>query len=206
MVRPYNKLMNLAAASTDYFAAAATGANFVLTNNATPDGLGHKISFTNNTLTDLSAIDVTITGLDQDGKPLTETFPLPKAGQTETSTYFFSYLASAVPSATIGADTVVITYTDAVAGVTLPLNWRGGLPIISVIVTGTINYTVQFTDDLINQGAKPPYNWLSNAGSPLTNATNSESDTFDAVPLAVRLLINSYDGATALFQVSQKDI
>jgi len=207
MPRPYNKLFSPSNSSTTYFASAATAASFTLSHNATPDGYGHKISITGNGATDLSAINVTLVGLDQDGFAQTETFALPNGAATVTSTYFYSSLTSATPASTIGAATVKITYTDAVATPTFPLNWRGGLPILSVIVSGTINYTAQYTDDLVNQGASSPFNWLSDADSPLTGATSSQANGFTVVPIAVRLLINSYsNGATALFQISQKDI
>lgn len=207
MVRPYNKLFSPIATSTTYFASAASGTSFTLSHATIGDGLGHKISFTGNGATDLSAINVTIVGLDQDGAAQTETFALPNGTATVTSTYFYSSLTSATAASTTGAATLKITYTTAAAMPTFPLNWRGGLPIISVMISGTINYTVQFTNDLIQTTATRPYNWLSNAGSPLTGATTSQSDGFTVVPLAVRLLINSYStNATALFEISQKDI
>ena len=206
MPRPYNKLFSPANSTASFFSAAATGASFTLSNNAIGDGLGHKVSITGNGATDLSAINVTVVGLDSDGIAQRETFALPNGAATVTSTYFYSSLTSVTPASTIGVATVKITYTGAAAGPAFPLDWRSGLPILDVILTGTGNYTVQFTDDLVNEGALPPFNWLSNTGSALTNATDSESDTFAAIPIAVRLLINSYsNAATFLFQISQKN-
>ena len=206
MVRPYNKLYSPANSSTTYFASAATGAAFTLSHSSIGDSLAHKISITGNGATDLSAINVTLVGLDADGFAQTETFALPNGTATVTSAYYYSSLTSITPASTIGAATIKITYTGAVFSPTFPLEWRGGLPLAEVILTGTGNYTVQYTNDLVNMGATSPFNWLSDTGSATTAATSSKSTSFTTVPIALNLLINSYtNGATFLFQVTQKN-
>ncbi len=206
MPRPYNKLFTPANSSTTYFASAATGAAFTLLHTTIGDGLGHQISITGNGMTDLSAINATIVGLDSDGIAQSEVLALPNGTATVTSAYYYSSVTSVTPASTIGAATIKITYTDVAAGPTFPLDYRSGVVYNDVILTGTGNYTLQYTGDLVNQGATPPFNWLSDTGSALTAATSSQSDYFVPVPLAERLLINSYtNGATFLFQTSQRN-
>lgn len=209
MVRPFNKLFTFANSSTNYFANDVTGTSLALVQTATPDGLAHKVTVLNNSGIDHSGKTITIVGTNSDGGTQTETIAGPDAGvaATVTSTYYYKTVTSVTFSSTIAPGTVDVSYSTAFASPTYPLNWRGGLPIIDVIVSGTINYTVQFTNDLVNQGDSSPYSWLSNAGSPLTGATSSQSDVWAGVPVAARLITSSYsNGATAEFQISQKDI
>ncbi len=207
MVRPFNKLFTFANSSTNYFANDVTGTSLTLAQTATPDGYAHKVTVLNNTGNDHSGKTITIVGTDSDGAVQSETITGPGASATVTSTYYYKTLTSVTFSSTIAPDTVDVSYSTAFASPTYPLNWRGGLPYIDVVVSGTINYTVQYTGDLVNQGSSPPFNWLSDSSSSLTGATASQSNGFVVVPIAIRLITASYsNGATALFQFSQKDI
>ena len=207
MPRPFNKLFTPSNSSTNYFANDVTGTVLILAQTATPDGYAHKITILNNSATNHSGKTITIVGTGSEGVSQTETITGPTGNATVTSTYYYTALTSVTFSSTIAPDTVDVSYSGAFAMQAFPLNWRGGLPYIDVVVTGTFNGTVQYTEDLVNQGATPPFNWLTNTGSPLTNFTASSSDSYAAVPIAVRLISNSYsNGATALFQISQKDI
>lgn len=200
-----NTLYSPATANTQYFASAATGASFTLAHNSIDGVLGYKIIFTNNGGTDLSGINVTLVGFDQDGALQTETFALPVGSGTATSTYYYSSLSSATPASTIGVSTVKIGYTDAASAPTFPLARRNGLPVLAAIVSGTLNGTIQYTLDKINQGATRPYSWISDTGAALTGFTATASDSYTAIPEAVRVIFNSYSaGASILFEVVQK--
>lgn len=206
MPRPYNKLFTPANASTNYFANDVTGTTLALTQTATPDGLAHKVTILNNSATDHSGKTIALVGISSEGVSQSETITGPIANATVTSTYHYTSIVSVTYSSTVAPDTMDVSYSGSVAMQAFPLDYRSGTVYNDVILTGTGNYTLQYTGDLINQGATPPYNWLSDVGSALTGATSSQSDYFIPIPLAERLLINSYsNGATFLLQVSQKN-
>ncbi len=209
MVRPIFESYTPSTASLTNYASNVTGLNWTITTNTTADGLAHQITVRNDTATDHSGKTVTFTGRDSDGADQTNTIALPGPNATVTSTLYFSYLATAVPSATIGSDTMDIGSAATFAGRTIPNDWRGSEAFVAVVVTGTINYTVQYTPDYIQGGcitppASRPYNWLSDAGTDIVNATLSGSDTFFSIPLGMRFTANSYSaGATAKMTISQ---
>jgi hypothetical protein len=212
MPRPYNQKFTPSAANASFFVTGATGSSITLTATAIGDsgtngisGIGHQITVTNTNATSLTGINFTITGIDQDGASQSETFVGPGSSATITSTYYYRSLSAVTTSATMGSATVNIGFNSAIATQTFPISWDRGLPIMTVIINGTANCTVEYTNDLIQTTATRPYNWLSNAGSPLSGATTSSSDTFTGVPLAVRLTTASYSsGAVLTFEVSQK--
>lgn len=210
MVLPIFETYEPSTASLTGFASNVTGATWTLTNNSVPDGLAHTITLRNDSATDHSAKTVTFVGTDQDGKAQSQTINMPGSSATVSTTLFFQTVTSATPSATIGVDTMDIGYGDSVAGRTIPLDWGGNVANITVAVSGTINYTVQYTGDNI-QGqpptyppATPPYNWQSDIG-PVTAATATASVTWTSIPMAARIVINSYSaGAKILyFTISQ---
>lgn len=206
MVRPFDKLFTLANSSTNYFANDVTGTNLTLAQTATPDGYAHKVTVLNNSGTDHSGKTITIVGTYY-GATQTETIAGPGASATVTSAYYYDTISSVTFSSTIAPDTVDVSYSTAFASNAYPLNWRGGLPYIDVIVTGTLTGTVQYTGDPVNQGATPPFNWLSDSGAALTGFTDDASDGYTVVPVAIRVITSSYsNGATLRFQFSQKDI
>lgn len=209
MVRPIFQTLTPATVNTTYFAASVTGASFTLTNNATPDTLAHQVTITGLGATDLSAINVTLIGIGQDGNTQTETFALPVGTATVTSSLFYLSLTSAVPASTIGAATVKIGYNAVIVTRTIPLDWRGSVGFVRTYPTGTINTTFQYTGDNIQgQPNTPPvsrpYEWQSDSTSPLTNATTAVSDTLTSIPMGARLMVNSYSaGASVRLTISQ---
>lgn len=209
MPRPLNVTFTPSTVSTTFFATAASGTSLTLSANNIADGsqgLGHQITFQGNGAGDLSAINVTIIGIDQDNRTQTETFALPNGTAVVTSTLFYKTLTSATAASTTGANTLKIGFNNVAAMQTFPLCHKEGLPFFEVWVTGTINYTLQYTGDRIQQGASRPYKWISDAGSPLAASSISAGDGFTVIPLAVRILINSYStGATLTFENAQKN-
>ena len=95
----------LAAANLNGHAAAVTGAAWAISTLSAGDGIGHHVTIKNNTATDHSAKTVTLTGLDASGNAITEVMAAPGVSATVTSTKAYASLLTAVPSATIGADT-----------------------------------------------------------------------------------------------------
>ena len=78
----------------------------------------------------------------------------------------------------------------------IPLNWReNSFTVgIGVVVTGTVNYTVQHTFDNVQDSSLSP-SWFDNVG--ITAKTANEDGNLAAPVRAVRVLINSStSGAT----------
>lgn len=209
MVRPIFESYTPSTPSLTGFASNVTGASWALSATSVPDGLAHQVSLRNDSATDHSGKTATFVGTDSDDAAQTETIAMPGVSATVETTLYFKTLTSVTPSATIGADTMDIGYVDEFASRTIPSDWRGSEAFVAVIVTGTINYTVQYTPDYIQGGAitppaSRPYNWLSDAGTDIVNATISGSDTFFSIPMGMRFTANSYSaGATAKMTISQ---
>lgn len=206
MVRPIYKTYTPSTASLTGFASNVTGATWPLSATAAPDGLAHQVTLHNDTATDHSAKTVTYVGTDQDGAVQTLTMNMPGSNLTVTSTLYFKTLTSTTPSATIGADTMDIGYAATFSSQTFPLVFRGSDPFMAVIVTGTINYSVQYTPDDIQGNATRPYNWLDDDGTEIVASSTSGAETFTSVPIGARVIANSYSaGATLQFTISQSN-
>ena len=180
------------------FLSNATGATWTLTTTTPGDSMAHLVKITNDSATDHSAKTAVLTGTDAENRVQTETLNLPAASVAVTSTKYFRTLTSVVPSATIGADTMDIGWTDGAVNHMVVTNWRQNPFSISVGVdiTGTINYDVQHTFDDIFTVAASSVSWF-NHSSIVTDTTDQDGNY--AFPVrAIRLLINSLTtGATA---------
>lgn len=199
MVRPINKEYALLAADQDYFANNVTGDSWPLTTNVLVAKGGYKIALLNNSGTDHSGKTVIFTGLNQDGKVQTETIAMPDAASTVLTTLYFSTLTSAVPSATIGADTMDIGYTTQFASQTIPLDYGSIGALLSVDYSGTMTYSVNTTSDNI-QIKSPPFNWQV-VGSPFNAATASQNSYLLQASRALQVTVASYTG-TPSFEFS----
>lgn len=204
MVRPIYKTYTPSTPSLTGFASNVTGGTWVLTATTVPDGLAHQVSLRNDSGTDHSGKTAIFVGTDQDGAAQTETIAMPGANATVETTYYYKTLTSVTPSSTIGADTMDIGYVDEFSSQTLPIDVRGAEIFVGVIVTGTINYSVQYTPDDIQGSASRPYNWIQDEGTEIVEATASGAETFTSAPIGMRLIANSYSAsATAKLTISQ---
>jgi hypothetical protein len=203
IMRPKEYDVDVADASLTGFASNVTGAAFVLTANAATDGLAHQVSIRNDAVTDHSGKTVVLVGTDPDGYALTETVTGPGNGATVESAGYFLTLTSATPSETIGADTFDIGWVDEVATKSIPLDWRSDVTAaVNVDVTGTLNFTVQYTlDDIQRPGQAPRSAHQNGQWIDLTALASKTADTVSTAPLgatAIRLLINSYSSGAEL--------
>ena len=74
---------------------------------------------------------------------------------------------------------------------------------LTFIKTGTINYTVQQTNDNVQSKDDRTFNWLNSDDSNVVNATTSKNSNYTTMPMAMRVKINSYSsGAELLIQVN----
>lgn len=190
--------------STTRFAASVTGATFTLTNTDSGDGLAHKVTVLNNTVTDHSAKTLTFTGTSPDGKAQTETIAAPGPSATVTTAGYYATLTSVTVSASIGADTFSIGFAAPFISATIPCNWRGGMATLNTVPTGTINYGIeQCFDDI--QTKTTAFTWVVNNPAE-TGLTAKYQILFYALPKAYRINVASYNsGATLTLSFIQRD-
>lgn len=203
-VRPKFKTYTPANASLTGFASNVTGATFTLTANNSGDSLAHRVSIRNDDAVDHSGKTVTLVGTDPDGKALTEVVTGPGVSATVESTGYFLTLTSATPSATIGANTFDIGWVDEFATNTYPYNWHGGLSGIHFDVTGTIDYTFQYTYSDIQRDTT--FVWNNSNDANLVGATTDQTSNITYPALGLRTIVNSYNsGAILTWVLAQND-
>lgn len=188
-----------AAASTAGYATNATGATWTLTGASAADLMGHPVTILNNSITDHSAKTVILTGTDANDQPLVETMNLPGTSATVTSTRKFKTLATAVPSATIGADTMNIGWSAVAHSpwVMLDPQQRTFNASVCVSVSGTINYDVEHKYSLAQISA------VKHAS--ITGKTAIADGTYVAPVHSVRVNVNSHTSGAFTFYVLQSD-
>lgn len=205
-MRPIQKSWTPAAANLTGFLSNATGLTWTLSATSSADDLAHLVTVRNDTANDHSAKTAVLTGTDSDGNTQTETVNLPGVSATVTSTKHFKTLTSVVPSATINADTMDIGWSAVAIGQTMVLDSYQVVPAFaSIVVTGTINFSVQ-------ESGSDPFSTPAQSGvwaSPTAFAakTGSMTGVFDYSVRAVRLLVNSVTGgATFNIAVNQSGL
>lgn len=186
--------------------AALAGVALALAAAGPGDGLAHLIIITPSGSISGS---FTITGTDADGLPQTETLASDTTNAVTTTKYYKT--VTEVLAATLGAETVDIGWTDDAVSPSFPLNWRQDQFHVSlgVDVTGTIDYTVQHTFDILhpqeNNVADPApstFKWWPHAS--LVGKTADTDGNYAFPVTATRLLINSLTaGATIDFHIVQ---
>jgi len=178
------------------------GVAFVLAATTAGDSLAHPV-----TIAPSAGVtgNYTLTGTDADGIAQTETLPT-NAAATVTSVKFFKTLTEVLAPSGIGANTVNIGWSDVGVGATYCLNWRQPDFQVSlgVVVSGTINYTVQHCLENIRSAAPSTLTWWPHAS--LVGDTTSQDGNYASPVTATRILINSLTaGATLSFQIIQGD-
>jgi hypothetical protein len=173
-----------------------TGPFTTLTLYATTDGLAHLVSLTS--AANISALTATLVGTDADGQAQTEAVTCPNA-TTVYSTKYFKTLVSITMSATLGANTMDVGIQDVSISQTIPINYAAWdfNSTQMVEVTGTINYTVQYTEGAIYDRQPSMLPWFNHAT--LAAKTASLDGAITSPFRALRLKINSLTaGATAV--------
>lgn len=150
----------------------------------------------------LSAVTFTVYGTDQSGRIISEALAGPNNNTVSTILDFLTVTRISV-SAAVGTNVEVGT-TGVGASVPIPMN-LGQTPFnatITVDVTGTIDYTVQYTNDPVFDGVGP-FLWFNHVD--LVGDTTDAVGTIISPITALRILTNSGDG-TAVMRVSQAGI
>lgn len=205
-MRPVFLSLSPSAEDTDYFAndLAITTTAPALTNTSTPDGLAHQVAIVNNsTANSLAAITFTITAKDQDGITRTEALTGPIASATVESTGYYVEDIALTLSAVSTAATVDFGFVDEVSSPTIAFDTYadgGGASLIFNLEASTaaaIDYTAQYTGDDI-QRSTSSISWHNHDDSNLVNATASVSGNYEFIPIAHRVILNSYSSAPIL--------
>ena len=147
----------------------------------------------------LSAITFTITGTDQEGKPVTEAIAGPNATTTTTTKDFLTITQIAV-SAAVGTNVEI--GTSAVGGSQIipldqyltPFNVS-----LRVEVVGTVNYTVQYTFNDVFDPDSDPTDFIWQDHVDLTALAVTAEATFISPVTAARILTNSGIGTATLY-------
>lgn len=144
----------------------------------------------------LSAINFTVTGTDQQNRPISETLVGPNAGTVATELNFLTVTQIAADAA-VGTDVEVGT-NGVGASQEIPLDQYISPFNVSLFVgiTGTVDVTVQFTGDDVFGDAPGPFDWTDHPD--LTNITADDDATFISPVSACRLLTNSGTGEAVL--------
>ena len=200
-MRPKYLTFDPATEDTDGLAnnvTAAAGVALTLAANDAGDSLAHKIIITPS---GAIAGDFTITGLDADGQPQSETLASDTANAVTSAKYYSS--VTSVLAATLGAETVDIGWVDEFASKTIPLEiyTDSGNASCQVGLTGTANFDIEGTMSDIRASYSPPpgqedFIWLNDAN--FANKSASLSADLATNHRAIRLVANSYSAGAEL--------
>ncbi len=148
---------------------------------------------------------VVVSGTDGQGRLISETIAGANVGTTQSNLDFLT-VTSAIPSGNF-AGAATIGTSGVASSIPLPLDHYGWPEdAVQVVVTGTINYTVQQTlDDPFTASASTNLNWSDFADPNLVGQTTTSSGGVEYPPAALRLLINSGTG-TAKITILQPGI
>ena len=172
----------------------------------TPDLFAKQIGFAS--IGNISGVNFTISGYEDRNKTIliSETIAGPNNNTVETTNYFYS-IQSISASGAVGTNTKAGAVDEAISQI-IPIKRsysdkserQVGL---TFIVTGTINYTVQQTNDDVQSLTDRTFNWLDSDDTNVVSATASKNSNYIAIPQAMRVKINSYSsGAELLIQVN----
>jgi len=148
---------------------------------------------------------ILLTGTDRSGFSQSETIALPSSATTVASVLSYAKITSAVISANSTGNISIGTNGIASSQWVRFDDWSPSNQVaIQVVVSGTVNYTVQTTTDDPNSPTNPvpmtSVTWFSAGDPSIVAATASVQSSFAVLPVFARVLINSGSGTvTATF-------
>lgn len=144
---------------------------------------------------DLHLITFTVYGTDQPGNTISDALAGPNNNTVSTTLDFYTVTRVAA-SAAVATDVIVGT-TGVGASQPVPLDIYLDPFNVSCFgdVTGTVNYTVQFTFDDV-QATAGPYTWTDHPD--LTGKTTDSDGTYISPVSATRIVTNSGTGSVVL--------
>jgi hypothetical protein len=166
-----------------------------------PDGLAHRISL--ESTGNISAVTFTVAGFQDSQRhiALSEDITGPNSATVESSGYF-AIITSITVDGAVGTNTEG-GFVDEFISQGVPLNNYGSRMGLNVIVSGTINYSLQQTFDDI-QSLTDTINYINHDDSSVVSSTTSQNANYDKPPIATRLVVNSYSSGAAIeFNITQ---
>jgi len=153
----------------------------------------------------IATVTFTITGKDQYGYAITEDVTGVNNSTVETTKYF-SQVTEVAADAAVGSDVEVGTVDEVITKALTLDSASNSNSSLAVVVTGTINYTVNETFDYFNRGTSTTQiqsaNWYP--VSALSSKTASVTSTGSIGATATELVVNSYSsGAEIQFSIAQ---
>ena len=172
----------------------------------TPDGFAKKIGF--ESTGNLSGVTFIVSGYEDKNKTIliSEGVTGPNNSTVETTYYFYS-IQSIVASGAVATSVEAGPVDEAISQI-IPIkrtfsDRNERITGLTFIKTGTINYTVQQTNDNVQSKDDRTFNWLNSDDSNVVNATTSKNSNYTTMPMAMRVKINSYSsGAELLIQIN----
>lgn len=154
----------------------------------------------------MSAVTFTINGMDANLNPISETIAGPNAG-TVTSVNIYNRINSIVASAAV----TNVSVGDGSTGTsrTIPMDVRVAnfKSSIAAMVTGTINYTFQYTfDNILSPTYADSAVYFSSDIAAMVAATTNQFGSIQSPVAGVRILINSSTGGSANFDIIEEGI
>lgn len=196
MGNPFQATLALAAASANNIAQSQSPAAGAITLNgstvsggvATLDAARRVIVTSGGNDT---GITFTITGTNRNANPLTETITGANAGAA-ASTQDFLTVSSVTHSGSV-AGTVTVGTNGVASTAWFSVDDQIGYPAlgIGVVVSGTINFTVEYTYDDVNNPYTGTFPTLFSISALASKTTNTDA-TFNTPARAVRLTQNSF--------------
>lgn len=154
------------------------------------DGLAHQLIITTSADETTPQSTLTLTGTDADGNVQTEAVTLPNATTVETTKYWSAVTSATADVATTG--TMDIGWVDEIATNLIDFTdwggYSGNAPTMQIVVTGTIDYTFEVTNE-----ARAAHSSLNFVDSNLADDTASNLAVISPWPVKYgRFVVNSY--------------
>lgn len=144
----------------------------------------------------LSGVNFTVTGEDFQGNALVEVIAGPNNNMVTTTAYFAIVTSVAVSATIATAASVGLASTG--KSWMLPMDYRNNTIkyLLTFDVTGTINYTLQFTGDDIWNVAYSAVHWWDSTDTAVVGATADKTTTLQTPVTAFQITVASSSGAT----------
>lgn len=189
----FSKTYTPAAANLTGYASNVTGATWAITTTTSSDDLAHQVTIRNDSITDHAAKTAILTGTDADGYPQTETLNLPGTSATVTSVKFYRTLLTAVPSATIGADTMDIGWAATSHTQTIGLEKFSTVGAAATVdISGTINFTAYESPSAFGITSAQDASW-----TPISALASKTADTSGSTTASMQLFRVGVNSVTA---------
>lgn len=144
-----------------------------------------------------SGITFTVHGTDWNNNPISQTVTGANAGTAVTTLDFATVSRINASAATAGA--VTVGTNGVAASRPVFLDTFGDSPITTqVSVTGTVNYTVQYTLENPNTVGLANVNWIDHTDTALVGATATKAGYLVSIAAAQRVVLNSGTGSITM--------